>query len=133
MPFFICCTEIGENSIICTTQTKDYLANLQIWTRTGKATSKYYQPKKNLNRDCQQVEILLLSLKSVANFLKQLQEENVYMCQLKSRLLVGLHVTVVYVYSQQTRRQRFSVTFDSETKHGYSHALAICTSSQAIC
>ena len=60
-------------------------------------------------------------------------EENVYMCQLKSRLLVGLHVTVVYVYSQQTRRQRFSVTFDSETKHGYSHALAICTSSQAIC
>ena len=60
-------------------------------------------------------------------------EENVHMCQLKSRLLVGLHVTVVYVYSQQTRRQRFSVTFDSATKHGYSHALAICTSSQAIC
>jgi len=80
--------------------------------------------QKYLNRDCQRPEISLLTLKNVANFLKQLQEERCICVKLKSGLLVGLHVTVVYViannvrekkcYSQQTRSQRLKVTFDSE-------------------
>jgi len=32
-------------------------------------------------------------------------EENVHMCQLKSRLLVGLHVTVVYVIANNVREK----------------------------
>jgi len=61
--------------------------------------------KKNLNRDCQRPEISLLSLKNVANFLKQLQEERCICVKLKSGLLVGLHVTVVYVIANNVREK----------------------------